>query len=58
VHVWLRPEIVAEVSFLEWTPGGELRHATFVAFRDDKPAAAVHSRPVSGSRYFIFTGLV
>ncbi|MDR6484656.1 DNA ligase D [Paraburkholderia terricola] len=47
MHIWLRPEIVAEVSFLEWTPGGELRHATFIAFRDDKPAAAVTAEPVA-----------
>ncbi len=45
--IWLRPEMVAEVAFLEWTPGGELRHATFRAFREDKPATAVTAEPVT-----------
>lgn len=45
--IWLRPELVAEVAFLEWTPGGELRHATFHAFRDDKVAATVTEEPIT-----------
>jgi len=32
---WLRPEAVAEIKFAEWTTGGVLRHAEFVALRDD-----------------------
>ncbi|WP_232471006.1 non-homologous end-joining DNA ligase [Caballeronia hypogeia] len=28
---WLVPDIVAEVSFLEWTPNGEIRHPVFHA---------------------------
>ncbi|MDR5832497.1 DNA ligase D [Caballeronia sp. LP006] len=38
---WLAPDIVAEVSFLEWTPSGEIRHPVFQALREDKPASAV-----------------
>ncbi len=38
---WVRPAIVAEVSFAEWTPAGHVRHASFVALRQDKPAAQV-----------------
>lgn len=34
--VWVRPEIVAEVEFLEWTDGDKLRHAKFMRLRDDK----------------------
>lgn len=45
--IWLKPEMVAEVAFLEWTPGGELRHATFHAFREDKPAATVTEDPIA-----------
>jgi ATP-dependent DNA ligase len=26
----VRPELVAEVEFVEWTPEGKLRHARFV----------------------------
>jgi bifunctional non-homologous end joining protein LigD len=38
---WLRPELVVEVSFVEWTRDGNLRHASFVGLRDDKGARAV-----------------
>ena len=34
--VWLRPEKVAQVEFLEWTGADHLRHTKFVALRDDK----------------------
>jgi DNA ligase D-like protein (predicted ligase) len=34
--VWLRPEAVAQIEFLEWTEGNRLRHSKFVALRDDK----------------------
>jgi len=39
--VWVRPKVVAEVAFTEWTRDGNLRHASFVALRNDKPARAV-----------------
>lgn len=34
---WVRPELVAEVRFQEWTPEGLLRHPSFLGLRDDKP---------------------
>jgi len=34
--VWLKPELVAQIEFVEWTPDGHLRHSRFVALRDDK----------------------
>ena len=44
---WLRPELVAEVSFTEFTADGILRHPSFLGLREDKPAAEVHiERPV------------
>ncbi|CAN5543087.1 hypothetical protein BH24ACT5_BH24ACT5_29600 [soil metagenome] len=38
---WVRPELVAQVSFAEWTEGGGIRHPVFLGLRDDKPAAGV-----------------
>ncbi len=38
---WVKPELVAEVSFTEWTDDGTLRHPSFQGLRADKPAAAV-----------------
>jgi bifunctional non-homologous end joining protein LigD len=40
VH-WVRPQIVGEVGFSEWTDAGELRHPRFQGLRDDKDAAEV-----------------
>ncbi|WP_084070958.1 DNA ligase D [Pandoraea vervacti] len=37
VH-WLRPTLVAEVRFAEWTRDAHVRQASFVALRNDKPA--------------------
>lgn len=39
--VWLRPEAVAQVEFLEWTGADRLRHSKFVALRDDKNPRAI-----------------
>ena len=38
---WLRPKLVAQISFTEWTDYGLLRHATFEGLRDDKEARTV-----------------
>ena len=40
VH-WIRPELVAEVEFAEWTDDGSLRHPSFHGIREDKPPAEV-----------------
>lgn len=34
--VWLKPEAVARIEFLEWTGGDHLRHTKFAGLRDDK----------------------
>ena len=45
VH-WVRPELVVEVGFTEWTEAGRLRHPRFLGVRRDKPAAdVVRERP-------------
>jgi len=33
---WLKPKLVAKISFTEWTNYGLLLHATFEGLRDDK----------------------
>jgi bifunctional non-homologous end joining protein LigD len=33
---WLKPELVAQIEFAEWTPAAHLRHASFVGLREDK----------------------
>jgi bifunctional non-homologous end joining protein LigD len=38
---WLKPKLVAQVSFTEWTNYGLLRHATFHGLRDDKNARGI-----------------
>ena len=43
---WVKPELLAEVSFAEWTPDDQIRHASFIGLRDDKPAKViVRERP-------------
>ena len=39
--VWLKPEIVAQIEFLEWTDANHLRHSKFVGLREDKNARSV-----------------
>ena len=38
---WLKPKLIAQVSFTEWTNYGLLRHATFEGLRDDKAPRAI-----------------
>jgi ATP-dependent DNA ligase len=38
---WVKPNLVCQVAFLEWTDAGHLRHSTFVAMCDDKTATQV-----------------
>jgi ATP-dependent DNA ligase len=38
---WVRPEIVVQVSFIEWTVNGKLRHPRILGIRTDKTAREV-----------------
>ncbi|MFJ1759918.1 non-homologous end-joining DNA ligase [Amycolatopsis sp. NPDC088138] len=43
---WVRPDLVAQVGFSEWTRDGRLRHPRFAGLREDKKAAdVVRERP-------------
>ena len=38
---WLKPELVAQIEFREWTPDGHLRHCCFIGLRHDKKPNSV-----------------
>ncbi|MBA3482925.1 MAG: DNA ligase D [Pirellulales bacterium] len=38
---WVKPELVGEVEFTEWTKDGQLRHPSFQGLREDKPARSI-----------------
>lgn len=47
---WVRPEILCEVSFTEWTKDGHVRHPSFEGLRQDKRAKQVKmEKPVPTS---------
>jgi bifunctional non-homologous end joining protein LigD len=48
----LRPALVCEVRFAEWTPAGQLRHPRFVGLRADKAPTACRREaiPEAGAR--------
>ena len=38
---WVKPTLVCEVEFSEWTEDGHLRHPSFQGLREDKPADSI-----------------
>jgi bifunctional non-homologous end joining protein LigD len=43
---WIEPKLVAEIAYTEFTTDGVLRHPSFIALREDKPASqVVRERP-------------
>ena len=38
---WVKPDLVAEIGFTEFTPDGVLRHPSFIGLRADKPSEEV-----------------
>ena len=47
---WVKPTAVAEISFVEWTPDGSVRHPTFRRMREDKPAKKIRRESAAKSR--------
>lgn len=41
VTTWVKPQLVAEVKFTEWTSSGEMRHPVYLGLRKDKQAKDV-----------------
>ncbi|MCW3004623.1 MAG: ligD [Conexibacter sp.] len=49
--VWVEPQLVCEVEFVEWTRDGALRAPSYKGLRDDKPAGlVVREQRVGGSK--------
>ena len=38
---WVKPRLLAEVAFSEWTHSGHIRHSVFQGLRTDKPATRI-----------------
>jgi bifunctional non-homologous end joining protein LigD len=41
VTTWVKPRLVGEIKFTEWTSAGEMRHPVFLGLREDKRAEDV-----------------
>lgn len=45
-YIYVKPEKLCEISFMEWTPDSHIRHASFKGLREDKnPKAVVEEIP-------------
>ena len=38
---WVKPSVVVQIKFLEWTTDARLRHASYIGLRQDKAAKDV-----------------
>lgn len=48
---WVKPRLVAQIRFTEWTHDGKLRHPSFQGLRPDKtPMETVRERPASAPK--------
>ena len=48
---WIKPKLIGEVKFTEWTAKGEMRHPVFLGLRTDKKATdVIREEPKPGAR--------
>jgi len=60
-YIWVKPQVLCQIKFWEWTPDGHIRHASFLGLREDKSAKEVtHERPekIVAKKTVIKKGLV
>src|SRR4030095_16014209 len=50
---WLKPELVAQIEFAEWTPDNHLRHSKFIGLREDKEAREVVQEKVRTKNNYV-----
>lgn len=55
--VWVKPEVVAQINYVNWTDANHLRHSSFVGIREDKRARDVikeyaHESSLKGRHHF------
>jgi bifunctional non-homologous end joining protein LigD len=55
---WVKPRLVAEVKFAEWTPAGLLRHPVFLRLREDKSAVEIRRSQTELKSPFLESGTV
>lgn len=56
---WVKPQMVVETSYMEWTDGGAVRHAVFLGVRDDKePLDVVRDPPTEAVSRFSGGGTI
>ena len=48
---WVKPELVAQIKFTEWTADAKLRHPVYLGLRDDKKPGEVEREEVQGSGF-------
>ena len=51
--IWLKPELVAQIEFAEWTPDNHLRHSKFIGLREDKEAREVLRDKVMTKNHYV-----
>lgn len=56
VH-WVRPELICEVSFTEWTQDGRVRHPSFEGLREDKEAGDVKMEKPAAASGLVLQGI-
>ena len=47
---WIKPTLVAEIKFIEWTTDNKMRHPIFLRLRDDKPVKEIYMASIKKAK--------